>query len=203
MAEKKAEKSRHIIRNVIFIIVFLLIPGIRGYRNWHVEDYIIFLALPIGYLLYDMIKDPEKNNNDVNARLGKILGQEIIRSIALSWVLFTGLSFFYRAGIFSRSTLLLILGVFMGIQFAGFTIIRLLTGRDLMVRTAAGWSILAAITNALLLIFVVVGMTFGQTDLLIKYGVWPYVVAVVLVGLLSWAGYKASTRKHDHDQRSQ
>lgn len=132
--------------------------------------------------------------------LGKIIIQEIIRSIALGWVIFMALSLLYRGGVFSRSTLLMVLGVFMGIQFAGFTITRLLTGRDLMIRTAKGWGILAAITITMLGIFVVVGFMLGQTNLLFKYGVWPYVAAVILVGLLSWAGYWASTRKHDNDQ---
>ena len=203
MAEIKAEKSKHITRNIILIIIFLLLPGIRGYQNFQVYQYILFVALPIAYLIYEMIKDPKKAQNDVTTRLGKILGQEITRSIALSWVLFTALSFFYRAGVFSRSTLLLILGVFMGIQFAGFTITRLLTGHDLMIRTATGWAILGAITNALLLIFVVVGVTLGLSDRLITYGVWPYVAAVVLVGLLSWGGYRASVRKHNNDQSLQ
>lgn len=203
MAEIKAEKSKHITRNIILIIIFLLLPGIRGYQNFQVYQYFLYVALPIAYLIYEMIKDPKKAQNDVTTRLGKILGQEITRSIALSWVLFTALSFFYRAGVFSRSTLLLILGVFMGIQFAGFTITRLLTGHDLMIRTATGWAILGAITNALLLIFVVVGVTLGLSDRLITYGVWPYVAAVVLVGLLSWGGYRASVRKHNNDQSLQ
>lgn len=199
MTEVKSEKSRHITRNVILIIVFLLLPGIRGYQNFQVYQYFLYVALPIAYLIYEMIKDPKKAQNDVTTRLGKILGQEIIRSIALSWVLF----FFYRAGVFSRSTLLLILGVFMGIRFAGFTITRLLTGRDLMIRTATGWAILAAITNALLLIFVVVGVTLGLSDRLFTYGVMPYVAAVILVGLLSWEGYRASVRKHNNDKSLQ
>jgi len=60
MSEVKADKSKRIIRNVIFIIIFLLLPGIRGYQDWHVYEYIIFVALPIAYLIYDMIKDPKK-----------------------------------------------------------------------------------------------------------------------------------------------
>jgi len=130
-------------------------------------------------------------------KLGKILIQEIIRSIALGWVMFLTLSLFYRGGVISRSTLLLILAISVGITFAGFTITRLLTGLDLMIHTAKGWSILAALTNAILLIFVVVGVTLGLSDRLFTYGVWPYVAAVVLVGLLSWGGYRASIRKND------
>lgn len=205
MMENMSVKSKRIIRNAIFIIIFLLLPGIRGYKNFQVHEYALFVALPIAYLIYDMIMEPteERDRKDMNKKLGKILIQEIIRSIAFGWVIFTFLGLLNRGGVFSRSTFLITFSVIMGIQFTGFTITRLITGRDLMIRTAKDWSIFAAITNALLLIFVVVGVMLGQTDLLFKYGVWPYVVSVVLVGLLSWAGYWASARKHDNDQNPQ
>jgi len=60
MPEIRAEKSKHIIRNVIFIIILLLLPGIRGYQSWRVDEYILFVALPISYLIYNMVKDPKK-----------------------------------------------------------------------------------------------------------------------------------------------
>ena len=118
--------------------------------------------------------------------------------------MFFALSLFYHGGVISRSTLLLVFAVLMGIQFAGFMIIRLLTGRDfLMIRTAKCWAILAALLNALLLLFVVIGVTMGLSDRLFTYGVWPYVAALVLVGLLSWGGYRISAKKHDNDQNLQ
>mgnify|MGYP001136139635 CR=1 FL=1 len=125
----------------------------------------------------------------------------MIRLFALGWVIFIAFSLFYQGGVISRSTLLLTLAIFVGITSAGFIITRLLTGRNfLMIRTAMGWAILAAITNGLLLLFVVIGTTLGLSDRLFTYGVWPYVAAVVLVGLLSWGGYRISARKHDNDQ---
>ncbi|MDY6847230.1 MAG: hypothetical protein SVP52_08855 [Chloroflexota bacterium] len=131
----------------------------------------------------------------------KIIPQEMIRLVALGWGIGFALSPFYRGGIISHSTLLLIHNIFVVITFAGFTITRVLTGRGfLMIRTAKGWAILAAITNALLLLFVVIGVTLGLSERLFTYGVWPYVAALVLVGLLSWGGYRISARKHDNVQ---
>jgi len=64
MNEVSSKKFRRIIRNVIFIIIFLLLPGIRGYQNFHVYEYILFVALPIAYLIYDMIKDPKPERSE-------------------------------------------------------------------------------------------------------------------------------------------
>ncbi len=105
------------------------------------------------------------------------------------------LALLYRGGVLSSTTLWLILVIFVAVTFAGFTITRLLTGRDLMIHSATGWSLLAAATNAILLIFVVVGASLGETESLFTYGIWPYVAAVGLVGLLSWLGYRM-TSKH-------
>lgn len=125
----------------------------------------------------------------------KIIVQEVIRSVALGWIMLMALALLYRGGVLSSATLWLILVIFVVVTFAGFMITRLLTGRDLMIHSAKGWSLLAAATNAILLIFVVVGVSLGQAESLFTYGIWPYVAAVGLVGLLSWLGYRM-TSKH-------
>ena len=56
MEEIMTKKSKHIIRNLILILIFLLLLGIRGYENWQVYEYLLYVALPIGYLSYDLIK---------------------------------------------------------------------------------------------------------------------------------------------------
>jgi len=43
----------------------------------------------------------------------------------------------------------------------------------------------------------------GLPDRLFTCGDLSCVAAVVLVGSLSWGGYRTSTRKHDNDQRPQ
>lgn len=127
-------------------------------------------------------------------KFGKILIQEVIRSVALGWIMLMALALLYRGGVLSSTTFWLVLAIFVVVTFAGFMITRLVTGRDLMIHSAKGWSLLAAATNAILLIFVVVGVSLGQTESLFTYGIWPYVAAVGLVGLLSWAGYRMTSR---------
>lgn len=45
---------------VIFVLVALF-PGIRGYSNWSIGEYIL-LAFILGYILYLRHKNPAKTN---------------------------------------------------------------------------------------------------------------------------------------------
>ena len=40
--------------DVILIILLLIMPGIRGYRNWELHEY-IFLLVVIGLIIYSWI----------------------------------------------------------------------------------------------------------------------------------------------------
>jgi ABC-type Fe3+ transport system permease subunit len=90
--------------------------------------------------------------------------------------------------------------MFMGIAFVGFSLARLLTGRDFMIRTRKGWIILALLTNASLVVVFLIGKLMGLEDSLLPYGIWPYVAAFVLVGLLTWGSYRASRRHLDNGE---
>lgn len=56
MSEEKPVKKNRWIWNVVLIIVFLLMPGIRGYQNLQLYEYILFVFLPIAGLIYDIFK---------------------------------------------------------------------------------------------------------------------------------------------------
>lgn len=61
MSEEKSKKKNSWIGKVILIIIFLLMPGIRGYQNWQIHEYILFVFFPIAYLIYDMVREAKKN----------------------------------------------------------------------------------------------------------------------------------------------
>ena len=61
MCEEKPKKKNSWIGKVILIIVFLLLPGIRGYQNIQLHEYILFVFFPIAYLIYDIVKEAKKN----------------------------------------------------------------------------------------------------------------------------------------------
>ena len=61
MDEKKSTKKNRWIWNVVLIIIFLLMPGIRGYQNWKPYAYVLFVFIPVAYLIYDIVRETKKN----------------------------------------------------------------------------------------------------------------------------------------------
>ena len=61
MSEEKSKKKNSWIGKVILIIIFLLMPGIRGYQNLQIHEYILFVFFPIAYLIYDIVREAKKN----------------------------------------------------------------------------------------------------------------------------------------------
>ena len=49
-------KKRQWIAGILLIMCLLLAPGIRGYDNWQVHEIVLFIALPIGVILYQLLK---------------------------------------------------------------------------------------------------------------------------------------------------
>ena len=49
------------IGHVIAVLVFLLLPGVRGYQNLHWYEYLLFVFGPVAWLIYDMIRKPKKD----------------------------------------------------------------------------------------------------------------------------------------------
>jgi hypothetical protein len=62
MDEKKAPKKAYRwIGHILLIIIFMLLPGIRGYKNLEIHEYILFVFLPIVYFIYDLVKENKKD----------------------------------------------------------------------------------------------------------------------------------------------
>lgn len=61
MSTSKKKSKNHWIGNTIGIIVFLLLPGIRGYQNLQWYEYLLFVFGPVAYLIYDMVHKPKKD----------------------------------------------------------------------------------------------------------------------------------------------
>ena len=45
------------------VILFLLGPGIRGYQNWQIHEYLLFVALPIFGIVFCWKKDDIQKHN--------------------------------------------------------------------------------------------------------------------------------------------
>lgn len=65
MEEKKSTRKNRWIWNVVLIIIFLLMPGIRGYQNLKVYEYVLFVFLPIAGLIYDIFKGKKNDQSSV------------------------------------------------------------------------------------------------------------------------------------------
>jgi hypothetical protein len=61
MKEQKNKRNFHILIDVILIVLFLLMPGIRGYNNYAWYEYSLFVFLPVAYLIYDIIQETKKS----------------------------------------------------------------------------------------------------------------------------------------------
>jgi len=59
MKEQINKRNFHIIGDIIFIVLLILLPGIRGYYNWVWYEY-LFLAFMVTWLIYDIIKRTQK-----------------------------------------------------------------------------------------------------------------------------------------------
>jgi hypothetical protein len=61
MEEQKNKRNFHIIRDIILIVLFIIMPGIRGYNNYSWYEYLLFVFLPVAYLIYDIIQETKIN----------------------------------------------------------------------------------------------------------------------------------------------
>ena len=61
MKEQKTKQNFHIIIDIILIALFILMPGIRGYNNYAWYEYLLFVFLPVAYLIYDIIQETKKS----------------------------------------------------------------------------------------------------------------------------------------------
>jgi len=61
MREEKPITKNRWIWNVVLIILVLFLPGIRGYQIWRLDEYILYVFLPIAGLIYDIFKGKRKD----------------------------------------------------------------------------------------------------------------------------------------------
>ncbi len=54
MSTKKSSLRSWVV-GILLVICLVLAPGIRGYGNWRIDEYIIGMALPIAIILYQLI----------------------------------------------------------------------------------------------------------------------------------------------------
>ena len=56
------EQIKFIALKAFCVLVFLLLPGIRGYENWQVYEYVLYVAIPIIVIIFFWKKDSNKNS---------------------------------------------------------------------------------------------------------------------------------------------
>jgi hypothetical protein len=58
------EQIKFIALKVFCVLIFLLLPGIRGYDNWLVHQYLIAVVAPIIWIIFFWKKDSSKNSDN-------------------------------------------------------------------------------------------------------------------------------------------
>jgi len=58
------EKLKFIALKAFCVLIFLLMPGIRGYKNLQVWEYVLFVAFPIVWIIFFWKKDSGKKFED-------------------------------------------------------------------------------------------------------------------------------------------
>jgi len=58
------EQIKFIALKALCVLIFLLLPGIRGYKNWQVWEYVLFVAIPIVWIIFFWKKDFSKNSDN-------------------------------------------------------------------------------------------------------------------------------------------
>jgi hypothetical protein len=56
MNKQKNKRHFYIIGDIIFIIILILLPGIRGYNEYTWYEYTFFVFIPVALLIFDIIK---------------------------------------------------------------------------------------------------------------------------------------------------
>ena len=127
-------------------------------------------------------------------RLRQLLLQEIIRAIALGWVVFLFLALIHESLGLSARQVMTLSGLSVLGSFLTFTAIRLRTGRELMARTKRDWTIVGVVGAILLAIYTGVAVIVGQAPTVLKFGPWRVMISVVGLILFAWLGYRSSMR---------
>jgi len=127
-------------------------------------------------------------------RLRQLLLQEIIRAIALGYMVFLFLALIHESLGLSGSQVMTMSGLSALGTFLTFTAIRLRTGRELMARTKRDWTIIGVGGAILLATYTGVAVMVGQAPTVLKFGPWRVMINVVGLILFTWLAYRSSMR---------
>jgi len=129
------------------------------------------------------------------AGLAGVLLQETIRAIALGYVVFVFLALGRNSLGLSGNQVMALSGLATLGIFLSFTVVRLRTGRELMARTRREWAILGVVAAMVLVGLIGVGAIVGQAPSVLPFGPLSVVVAVLVLILFSWLGYRIAARR--------
>lgn len=129
-------------------------------------------------------------------KLRQLLLQEIIRAIALGYVVFLFLALIHESLDLSARQVMTMSGLSALGIFLTFTAIRLRTGRELMARTKRDWTIMGVGGAILLATYTGVAIMVGQSPTVLKFGPWRVMISVIGFILFAWLGYRSSMRHH-------
>lgn len=127
-------------------------------------------------------------------RLRQVLLQETIRSIALGYLAFLFLGVVYTGLGLSAGQVLTLSGLITLAIFLTFTAIRLKTGRELMARTRREWTVAGVVAGVVVAGSIAAAAIVGQLPGVLGWGPLSVVVAVPVLILFIWLGYR-STRE--------
>ena len=133
------------------------------------------------------------NSKERVMRLRRILLQEIIRAIALSYIVFMFLALVREPLGLSARQLMTVLGLIVLGIFITFTAIRLKTGRELMASTKRDWIIVGVVTIFTIAAIVGISEMLGRVPRGLGFP-WSVVIGVFAAALFNWLGYRAVVR---------
>ena len=123
-------------------------------------------------------------------KLRQLLSQEIIRALALGFIVFVFLALVRESLGLSARQLFTVLGLIVLGIFITFTALRLKTGRELMASTKRDWIIIGVISTIFLGGFIGVAIISKQIQSVLRFGPWSVVIGVFAIVLFTWLGYR-------------
>ncbi len=123
-------------------------------------------------------------------KLRQLLSQEIIRALALGFIVFVFLALVRESLGLSARQLFTVLGLIVLGIFITFTALRLKTGRELMASTKRDWIIVGVITTFTLAAFVGISEMLGRVPGELGFP-WSVVIGVFAIAIFTWLGYRA------------
>jgi hypothetical protein len=127
--------------------------------------------------------------------LRQVLVQETIRAIALGYVVFVFVALGRNSLGLSGNQVMTVSGLVTLGLFLTFTVIRLRTGWELMARTRREWTIVGMVAAVVLAGSIGVTAIAGQLPRLLGLGPLSVVVAVLVLVLFVWLGYRSARER--------